>query len=135
MAHGKRKSAARLVLEAAQRVENLTPDQVVAELADKQVLLVDLREAEEREQEGVIPGAIHAPRGQLEFFADRASDLHLPEFDPRRRIILYCAAGARSALAADTLQQMGYTDVAHLTGGLRAWRECGQPVEEARSRR
>jgi rhodanese-related sulfurtransferase len=54
---------------------------------------------------------------------------HRAEFDPNRRVILHCAAGGRSALAADTLQQMGYSDVAHLDGGFTAWKQAGQPVE------
>ena len=65
----------------------------------------------------------------LEFYADPTSSYHRPEFAPDRRVILHCAAGGRSALAADTLQQMGYTNVAHLDGGFRAWKESGQPVE------
>ena len=51
------------------------------------------------------------------------------EFDPERRVILYCSWGGRSALAADTLRQMGYRAVAHLEGGLKAWKESGRPVE------
>ena len=65
----------------------------------------------------------------LEFYADPTSSYHRPEFAPDRRVILHCAAGGRSVLAADTLQQMGYTNVAHLDGGFRAWKESGQPVE------
>ncbi len=64
----------------------------------------------------------------LEFWADTTSPYHRSEFDPNRRIILHCASGGRSALAADTLQQMGYTNVAHLDGGIKAWSEAGQPV-------
>ncbi len=54
---------------------------------------------------------------------------HREEFDPARRTILYCASGGRSALAADTLQTMGYADVAHLDGGIKAWKEDDDPVE------
>jgi rhodanese-related sulfurtransferase len=55
---------------------------------------------------------------------------HREEFDPERRTILYCASSGRSALAADTLVSMGYEDVAHLDGGLKAWKDCGNLVEE-----
>jgi rhodanese-related sulfurtransferase len=72
----------------------------------------------------------HAPRGMLEFWADPTSAYHREEFDPARRTILYCASGGRSALAADTLQRMGYANVAHLDGGIKAWKEGGRPVEE-----
>ena len=125
------KTAAELVDEAKQRVENLNVDQVVAERERGDVLLVDLREPGERAQQGAIPGAIHAPRGMLEFWADPSSSYHRPEFDPNQRVVLYCASGGRSALAADTLQQMGYTNVAHLDGGFNAWQAAGQPVEDA----
>lgn len=124
------KTATQLVQEAKQRVENLSVDQVAAELDRGDALLVDLREPNEQAQTGVIPGAIHAPRGMLEFWADPTSPYHRSEFDPKRRIILHCASGGRSALAADTLQQMGYTNVAHLDGGIKAWAEAGRPVTQ-----
>lgn len=122
-------SAAELVAEAKQRIENLTVDQVAEELERGDVLLADLREPDERVQNGVIPGAVHAPRGMLEWWADPTSSYHRPEFDPHRRIILHCASGGRSALAADMLHRLGYTNVAHLDGGLKAWKEAGRPVE------
>ena len=124
------RTAAQMVAEAKQRVESLTPDQVAIELATKDSLLVDLREPEERATNGAIPGAVHAPRGMLEFYADPASPYHRPELDPARRVILQCASGGRSALAADTLRQLGYADVAHLDGGLKAWAERGYAVED-----
>ena len=127
------RTAAQLVTEAKQRVENLTPDQVSAELAQGDALLVDLRESNERDQNGVIPGAVHASRGMLEFYADTSSTYHREEFDPDRRIIFHCASGGRSALAADTVQQMGYKNVAHLDGGFKVWKESGQEVEGGQS--
>jgi rhodanese-related sulfurtransferase len=123
------KPAAQLVAEAKQRVENLTPEQVSDELQDPRPLLVDLREPNERTQNGYIPGGVHAPRGMLEFYADPSSPYHLPEIDPTRRLILYCASGGRSALAAEQLGRMGYRNVAHLDGGLKAWREAGYLIE------
>ncbi|MDQ4075277.1 MAG: rhodanese-like domain-containing protein [Chloroflexota bacterium] len=126
MAH---KRATEMVTEAKQRIENLTPEQVSKEMEQGNAVLIDLRESEERRQHGVIPDAAHAPRGMLEFYADSSTPFHRAEFDPNRRIILHCAAGARSALAADTLQQMGYSNVAHLDGGFEAWKEAGYPVE------
>jgi rhodanese-related sulfurtransferase len=116
-----------MVADAKGRIENLTPEQVVAELAGG-ALLVDLREPEERAAHGAIAGAIPAPRGMLEFYADPTSAYHRAGFDPGRRTILACASGGRSALAADTLRQMGYDRVAHLAGGLNAWREAGFPI-------
>ncbi len=122
------KTSAHLVAEAKGRIESLSPAAVAAELEGGDVLLVDLREAEERAQHGGIPGAIHAPRGMLEFYADPTSAYYHAAFDPDRRTILYCASGGRSALAADMLQLLGYDRIAHLDGGLKAWRDAGLPV-------
>jgi rhodanese-related sulfurtransferase len=94
-------------------------------------LLVDLREPVERAQHGIISGAVSAPRGMLEFWADPTSSYHRPEFDPGRRLVLHCASGGRSALAADTLRRMGYRNVAHLDGGLNAWKAAGRQVASA----
>jgi len=123
------KTAAQMVQEAKQRVENLSVDQVAAELRKGDVTLIDLREPNEQEQ-GVIPGSVSAPRGMLEFWADPKSPYHRREFDPARRTILSCASGGRSALAADTLRQMGYANVAHLDGGFKAWTAAGQSVTQ-----
>ncbi len=123
-------TAAQLVAEAKSRTENLTPDDVAREMAAGGAVLIDLREPEERAQHGTIPGAIHAPRGMLEFYADPTSPYYRPEFDPDRRVILHCASGGRSALAAGTLQELGYARVAHLDGGMKAWHEAGKPATE-----
>lgn len=120
------KTAAQLVAEAKTQLENLTPDQVEAEVAAG-ALLVDVREGTECAL-GMIPGALHIPRGMLEFRADPASPAHQAALDPARRIILHCASGGRSALSAMTLRQLGFSNVAHLDGGFRAWVAAGKPV-------
>lgn len=122
------KSATDLVKEAKQQIENLSPDQVKEELSKGKATLIDIRESEELKQNGRIEGATHAPRGMLEFYADESLPYHRPEFDKNKRIILHCASGGRSALAAATLKSMGYTNVAHMDGGLKAWKESGKPV-------
>lgn len=122
-------SASQMVAEAKAKVENLTPDQVARELQSGMATLIDIREAAELEQTGHIRQAHHAPRGMLEFYADTTSPYHREEFDPRKRIILACASGGRSALSAETLQRMGYQHVAHLDGGINAWIEQGLPIE------
>jgi rhodanese-related sulfurtransferase len=122
------RTAAQMVAEARTRIESLHPEQVAHEV-EHGALLVDLRESEERAQNGIIAGSIHAPRGMLEFWADPSSAYHRAEFDPSRRIILHCASGGRSALAADLLKEMGYENVAHLEGGLKAWKESGRSSE------
>lgn len=124
------KSATELVKEAKQEIENLTPQQVKQELNGTDVVLIDIRESEELKQNGKIGGSVHAPRGMLEFYADPSLPYHRKEFDSGKRLILQCASGGRSALAAKTLKQMGYENVAHLDGGLKAWKEAGFPVDE-----
>jgi rhodanese-related sulfurtransferase len=122
------RTAGQMVAEAKQQVENLTVEQVAAEIATNDLLLVDIREPQERRDKGAIPGAVSAPRGMLEFWADPSTPYHREEFDPNRRTILYCASGGRSALAARTLGELGYRDVAHLDSGFTAWQQAGQPV-------
>lgn len=116
------KTATDLVAEARKRIQSVTADELARELQEGNVTLVDLREQDERERKGVIAGAIHVPRGVLEFAADPADPDHRQELQFSSRLIIYCAAGGRSALAADTLQTMGYTNVAHLDGGVVAWK-------------
>lgn len=123
------KTAAEMVAAAKSRVENLSVEQTATELEQGDALLVDLREPEERAKSGTISGALAAPRGMLEFWADPTSSYHKPEFSPERRVIFHCASGGRSALAADLLQEMGYTNVAHLDGGFGAWQSAGKPTE------
>ena len=127
------KSVLQMVNEAKQRVENLSVADVISEVDGGQALLIDIREAGELLQKGSIPGAVVAPRGMLEFYADINSPDYREELQPTRRTILYCANGERSALAADTLQQIGYTNVAYLDGGLTAWQKAGQPTVPALS--
>ena len=123
-------SATQLVQQAKQEIENLTPKQVKDELSKPNVVLIDIRESEELKQKGKIEGAVHAPRGMLEFYADSTLSYHKPEFDKSNRLILQCASGGRSALAVKRLKEMGYENVAHLDGGLNAWMEEGLPVSK-----
>lgn len=123
------KGVGELVAEAKARVQNLDADAVEAELNSGDAVLVDLRETEELAADGRIPGSVHVPRGMLEFRADPTSQYHQEPFDRSRRIILHCASGGRSALGAASLQAMGYRDVAHLDGGVKAWKDAGKPVE------
>lgn len=117
-----------LVAQAKQHIRNLSVDEVATAMDTEPVTLVDIREREEVEREGRIPGAVLAPRGMLEFWADPTSPYHREEFNPGARLILYSASSGRSALAVRTLQALGYGDVAHLEGGLTAWKEHGRPV-------
>ena len=125
------KTAAQLVAESKARITNLTVEQAASQIETEKVVLVDLREPGELAEQGAIAGAVHAPRGMLEFYADPASPYHRRELDPSARTIVYCASGGRSALACDLLGQLGYADVANLDGGLNAWKAAGRPVVTA----
>jgi rhodanese-related sulfurtransferase len=94
------------------------------------VQFVDIRDVRELEREGVIPGAFHAPRGMLEFWADPESEYHKPVFNQGKNLVLFCAAGWRSALATKTLQEMGLDKVSHIDGGFTAWKGAGAPTAE-----
>lgn len=121
-------TVAGMVAAARQDIQNLSTDQLADELQQGNVVLVDIREPEERSATGAIPGALHAARGMLEFYADPASPYHRTEFESNQRVILYCASGGRSALATKMLQQLGYANSAHLDGGFKAWSGAGMPV-------
>jgi rhodanese-related sulfurtransferase len=126
------KTVKQMVTETRERTQSLSAEEVATEIESGDALLVDLREEDERFLEGAIPSSMHVPRGMIELSADPTSPLHRDEFDPERRIIVYCSSGSRSALAADTLQGMGYEDVAHLEGRMMAWKEDKRAVEEVR---
>lgn len=118
------------VADARARIEGLSNEQLEQERGTGDALLVDVRDVRERWREGSIPGATSVPRGMLEFWADPEADYYKEFMDPQRRTIVFCAAGQRSALAADTLERLGYKDVAHLAGGFDAWKADGMPVED-----
>jgi molybdopterin/thiamine biosynthesis adenylyltransferase/rhodanese-related sulfurtransferase len=110
------KSYRDVVNEAKARIREITPTELEHRLDELTVL--DIREADEFEQ-GAIPGAIFSPRGTLE------SSISAHVTDPETEIVLYCAGGARSALAAATLEDMGYTNVWSLEGGFTRWKNDG----------
>ncbi len=110
-----------MLAEANAQIVSISVQDLYFALEDDETVLVDVRETVEREQDGLIPGSVHAPRGLLEFHADPDSPVYNAELDPECRLILYCGTGGRSALAAKTLLEMGYPNVASLAGGFAAW--------------
>jgi len=128
-----KKTAKQLVDEAMAEVRTLELAEARARHAAGSALFVDLRDVRELEREGVIPGAVHAPRGMLEFWVDPTSPYFHKAFEgvqEGKPMVLFCAAGWRSALAALTLMQMGFDEVSHIEGGFTAWKEAGAPVAE-----
>jgi rhodanese-related sulfurtransferase len=123
------KSSRALVDEALAQVTTYSVAQVQARLRDPAVQLVDIRDIREL-TDGTVFGAIHAPRGMLEFWVDPESQYHKELFaDESKEFILFCGMGWRSALAAKTLQDMGMTNVAHMDGGWSDWVELGGATE------
>lgn len=111
-----------MLAEANAVIETVSVQDLGYHLDQPDTVLVDVRDASERDRDGGIPGSIHVSRGMLEFQADPESPAHNKALGPDRRIILYCGTGGRSALAAKTLIDMGFEDVASLAGGMAAWR-------------
>ena len=101
------------------------------EMSRAEVVLVDLREDAERRRDGVIPGSLHAPYGDLERFLSPGGILHYEGATARKRLVYYCTFGERSALAVRTSQEMGLGDVCHIVGGMDAWSRFGGAVEQA----
>ncbi len=124
------KGIGQLVEEASAIIEEVSMEEVLADTTDN-LVLVDLRDVRELDRDGMIPGAVHAPRGMLEFWVDPQSPYHREVFAQEdKTYLLYCAAALRSALAAKTLMEMGMTNVKHITGGFKEWKEQGGPVDE-----
>jgi rhodanese-related sulfurtransferase len=119
--------------EANAVVVTLPASEAIDLFSDSLVAFVDLREKNELDESGWVPGAVHAPRGLLEFYIDPSSSLHKEVFSSGKRILFYCAGGGRSALAAQLAMEMGLADVAHVGGGFGAWVEAGGPVEQPAS--
>ncbi len=121
--------------EAAEReIETLAIEQAVKLAGRDGTVLVDIRDIRELQRDGRVPGAFHCPRGLLEFWIDPQSPYHKPVFAQDKKFVFFCAAGLRSALAAQTAQRMGLKPVAHVEGGFGAWKKAGGPVEAPEAR-
>jgi len=125
-----------LLDDARKEIVEIPAAEAIALLNDPNTVIVDIRDPRELAIEGRIPGSVHAPRGMLEFWVDPASPYFKPVFGEDKRFVFHCAAGWRSALATQAVQRMGLKPVAHIAGGLTAWKEAGGPIEtiEARKR-
>lgn len=117
-----------LLDEANAVVETITPGALRAALDDEDLVVVDLRDVRELEREGKLPGAMHAPRGMLEFWIDPESPYAKPIFQQDKRFVFYCQSGWRSALACAVAGRLGLQRASHLEGGFSAWREGGGEV-------
>jgi rhodanese-related sulfurtransferase len=124
-----------LLDEASAKIRTLPVAEAMALHGREDVVFVDLRDPRELDREGRIPGAVHCPRGMLEFWIDPESPYHKPVFAQDKTFVFFCAAGWRSALSAATAQDMGLQPVAHVEGGFTAWKNQGGPVATPEAKR
>jgi phage shock protein E len=111
----------KLVSSAKKNITEISPTHAAAAVESGAAILVDVRDREEWEEEH-MPGAIHLSRGTLEWKIEE----EIP--DPNALIICHCGGGGRSALAAESLQKMGYKNVRSMAGGFKAWKTLGLPT-------
>lgn len=124
-----RVSAAELVAQARDRIEELETADALKLLGDPDLVVVDIRDVRERQRKGYIPGSIHCPRGMIEFWVDPASPYFKDVFGQAdKKFLFHCASGWRSALTVRTLQEMGF-EACHLKEGFSSWEAAGGPIE------
>ena len=118
------KSSQSLVSEALEQIKTISTDEAYKMQSDNKCNLIDIRDIRELQKEGQVEGANHIPRGMLEFWLDPES-IYFKEgkLDLNKEMVLFCAGGLRSALAAKTLKDMGFEKVSHIDGGFGALRE------------
>ena len=117
--------------ELKKEMQNLSVEDLKKEMeASPDLLLLDIREIQERVDLGTIPGAVHAARGMLEFWASPASPYYRDYFQEDRRTILFCAGGGRSVFATKVLIDMGFTNVAQLEEGFTGWQKAEEEIED-----
>jgi len=123
-----------LIARAMEQIETVSLEKAQDLLGDSDTVFVDIRDVRELEREGMIPNALHAPRGMLEFWVDPDSPYYKPIFGEGKRLVLYCASAWRSALATEALQRMGVPNVSHLEGGFSAWKKAQLPTVDKASK-
>jgi len=122
-------TVAQMVADARGRIEEIEAADAIALLGDPDVVIVDLRDVRERQRGGFIPGSFHCPRGMAEFWVDPQSPYYKDIFGRDAKFIFHCASGWRSAITVDTLQRMGFDNIAHIRDGFTSWQAAGGPVE------
>ena len=117
------KSSQQLVEDANKTIETLSPEEVKHLMEKNEITLIDVRDIRELWRDGTIENSKHIPRGMLEFWLDPNSPyFQQGKLDQSKEMVLFCAGGLRSALAAKTLKDMGFEKVSHIDGGFGALR-------------
>jgi rhodanese-related sulfurtransferase len=130
-----RKTAADLLAEARSVIRRVDPEAAWAAASAGEALILDIRSEDERRRDGVVPGSLHVPRTVLEWRADPASRWRNDRVaGSRRRLVLLCAHGWSSSLAAAALVDLGHEDAGDVVGGFEAWVAAGLPRAPAGGR-
>jgi rhodanese-related sulfurtransferase len=124
-----------MVARANEEIRTIPVEEAKELLGDDNTVFVDIRDVRELERDGMIPGAMHAPRGMLEFWVDPESPYHKDVFASGKTFVFYCASAWRSALATKAVQDMGLEPAAHIEGGFGGWKKADGPVGEKPSRK
>lgn len=130
MAQTIRKGIKKLLKQANSVINAMSIEDAAERFNSSDYVFVDLRDIREIQRSGKIPGAFSCPRGMLEFWIDPESPYHKAVFNQDKTYVFYCASAWRSALSAQTAQNMGLSPVFHLDGGFDAWSKAELPVEE-----
>lgn len=118
-----------LVEQANAMIATWEPASALEKQQAGSAILVDIRDIRELERDGTVEHAVHAPRGMLEFWFDERSPYHKEYLaDESKTYVLYCASGWRSALAAKSLVEMGFENIAHVEGGFSALKKTDAPI-------
>jgi len=125
-----RSSVKELVAAANEEIKTYSQDEALAMLGQDDVVFVDIRDIRELKRDGMLEGAMHAPRGMLEFWVDPDSPYHKEIFQEDKTFVFYCASAWRSALATKAAQDVGLTQCGHLEGGFMGWKKSGKPTVE-----
>ncbi len=124
------KGIKKLLKQANSVINAMSIEDAAERFNSSDYVFVDLRDIREIQRSGKIPGAFSCPRGMLEFWIDPESPYHKAVFNQDKTYVFYCASAWRSALSAQTAQNMGLSPVFHLDGGFDAWSKAELPVEE-----
>ena len=118
------KSSTTLVTEALSEIKTISPDEAFEKSSKNECNLIDIRDIRELDNEGRVDNSKHIPRGMLEFWLDPESAYFKNgKLDLNKEMVLFCAGGLRSALAAKTLKEMGFEKVSHIDGGFAALKQ------------
>ena len=124
------KSSQKLVSEALKEVKTISPQEALKKSDNQKCNLIDIRDIRELQKEGRVLNSVHIPRGMLEFWLDPESAYFKDgKLDLEKEMVLFCAGGLRSALAAKSLKDMGFENVSHIDGGFSLMKNSGFKIE------